>query len=224
MSPWSVRSNSTIEGRLRHWRPDQSLVVRADPFRSSDGGNYLVEVEARQSWAERRVGGMADVHHEQRLVTAVRKKLSGDPIGIEPAHRTGHQARGADADQEVADLERGVEHCRSLTALLIGEAIPGAGIDGKDLRQLLVEVKIRGEHRDQRRGGGLGLVALGDMAEEAGACLRCTDQDYPERLAVHRGRSPLYEVIDGTHLIVADWFIGECIAGTGIAEEQVLNA
>src|SRR5829696_5283985 len=144
MSPWSVRSNSTIEGRLRHWRPDQSLVVRADPFRSSDGGNYLVEVEARQSWAERRVGGMADVHHEQRLVTAVRKKFSGDPIGIEPAHRTRHQARGADADQEIADLERGVEHCRSLTALLIGEAIPGAGIDGEDLRQLLVEVKIRG--------------------------------------------------------------------------------
>src|SRR5215475_7644302 len=69
----------------------------------------VVVVEPRQTvhpCARRR---LADVHHGQHLVLAVREEVGVDALGVEAGHRAGRQPRGAYADDEVANLQGAVE-------------------------------------------------------------------------------------------------------------------
>src|SRR5437879_9460924 len=69
----------------------------------------VVEVEARQPVEPRVRARLADIDDDERLVTAIGKELMADGVGVESGHRSGGETRGPDAEDEVADLECGVE-------------------------------------------------------------------------------------------------------------------
>jgi hypothetical protein len=103
------------------------------------------------------------------------------------------------------------------------EHVPGLGEVREKLGQLVVELVVRGEDRDQRGGGGLGLVALGHVLDEALAGLGGADQGDAQRRLVEGGRAELDEVVDGLDLLLGHRLVGEGAGGAGLAEEEVLG-
>ena len=133
------------------------------------------------------------------------------------------EAGGAHSEQEVADLERGVEPRGLLPSLVVGEEVLGAGEVREGAAEVLVEVGVRGQDHDQRGVRGLVAVAVGHVLEEALAGLALADQHDPQRLGVHRGGGVLDEVVDGGDLLVGHGLVAERVGGTGLSEEQVLG-
>ncbi|GIJ24546.1 hypothetical protein [Micromonospora lutea] len=88
-------------------------------------------------------------------VPAVGEELTPHTVGVEPGHRAGGQPGGADPDQQVADLEGGVQP-RPVRRSASHSRACGRW---EQLRQPLVEVHVGGEHRSQWRGDGLGVLA-----------------------------------------------------------------
>ena len=112
-------------------------------------------------------------------MAAVGEELLAHAVGIEAAHRSGSQPCGPDTDDEVADLQRGVERCGAGAHRLVGERGLCTGIDRKGLVHLVVEVQVGGEDGHHRGGEGLGLVALGHVANEPLAGLARLDESDP---------------------------------------------
>ena len=77
----------------------------------------------------------ADVEHEQRAQPAVGEELAVDAGGVEAGHRPGGEAGRADADDEVTDLQGGVEPCLCLSpggrVCVAGEPVVACGRCGK---------------------------------------------------------------------------------------------
>lgn len=166
---------------------------------------------------------LADVDHDEGLVAGLGVELGVDGVGVEAGHRAGHQARRAHADDEVADLQAGVQGGRAEPEVLALEDRLGA-LEVRELGgQVLVELGVVGQHRDQRRGQGLGLVPVRHVPDQALAGLGRADQGDPQRLHVHRGRAVLDQVVDRGDLVVADRLVGEGVGGARLAEQQVLR-
>ncbi len=132
--------------------------------------------------------------------------------------------RATHADQEVADLQRRAEPGLRLPAgRLVGEPVPGAGSVREHLRQPLVPVDVRGEHRDQRRRRRLVPVARADVRQQPGPRLGRAQQQHPQRLGVQRGRAVPDQVVDRPDLRVVDRLVGEGVGRPGRPEQQVLG-
>ena len=113
---------------------------------------------------------------------------------------------------------------RALAHLVVaGEEVAGALEVREDLAELVVEVGVGGEDRDQRGGRGLGLVVAAHQLDEPAAGLGGAHEDDPQRLVVHRRGRPLHEVVDGAHLLLGHRLVGEGVGRACVAEEQVLG-
>src|SRR5690606_6063780 len=84
------------------------LASDGDGRESEDLGD-LVEVEAGLAREVRAlVGGVAHVDRDERAPAGLAEELGVDPGGVEAGHGADGQARGAQPDDEVADLDEGV--------------------------------------------------------------------------------------------------------------------
>jgi hypothetical protein len=164
-----------------------------------------------------------DVHDRDRVLVGAGEELALDALGVEPGHRPRRQPGRADPDDQVAELDRGVEPGHRRTSRVRLHHVAHPLLDREDDRQVLVERGVGGDDQRQRRGGRLGLVAVGHLRDEPLPRLRAPDGDDPQRLGVHRGRPPLHQVHDGAELLVGDRFAGERVRGAGRAEQQVLR-
>ncbi len=111
----------------------------------------------------------------------------------------------------------------SRTGRSLKKASLACGKCGKSGRQLLVELVVRGQDRDQRGGGRLGPVALRHVRDQALAGLGGADQRDAQRRLVEGGRAVLDQVVDRLHLLVGHRLVGEGVRGAGLAEQQVLG-
>src|SRR4051812_26061266 len=118
-------------------------------FPSSGLEDDLVLLEPRQPGVPRVLAGRADVDDQKGLQVGAREQVVVDALGVEAAHRTGGQADGADAEQEVADLEGGVEARRGLASGVIGEEVLRPGEVRECAVEMLVEPRVRGQNGDQ---------------------------------------------------------------------------
>src|SRR5690349_12078682 len=116
-SSWSDKDDAVDASRRparasRAWRESRAARPRLPkrPARSaSEGLDDLVELQPRQPVEPRVLPRLADVHHDERAPLLVREELVVDALGVEAGHRAGGQAGGADADDEVADLQQRVQ-------------------------------------------------------------------------------------------------------------------
>src|SRR4051794_9738575 len=144
--------------------------------------NYLVLLEPRQPGEPRVLAGCTDVDDQQRLQVGTREEVLVDPLGVEATHRTGGQPDGADAQQEVTDLKRGVEAGGGLAAGLVGEEVLGSGEVRERAPEMLVKGRVRGENGHQWCARGLFTVSLGHVLEEPLAGLVLSYEHDAQRL------------------------------------------
>ncbi|MGX1154875.1 hypothetical protein RKD39_002453 [Streptomyces albogriseolus] len=111
----------------------------------------------------------------------------------------------------------------SRTAALAEDGVLGLREVREELRQLLVELVVRGQDRDERRGGRLGPVALGHVPHQTLPRLGGADQRDAQRRLVHGRGAVLDQVVDGPHLLVGHRLVGERVGGARLAEQQVLR-
>jgi len=156
------------------------------------------------------------VDHEQRAGAAVEEELRVDSGRVEGVHRAGGQAGCPDADDEATRLQPGIVTAGHVAASLLGVRVLGPGDVREDDRQLLVDVEVVAEDRDQRGAGG----CCRPCARRVGPGPRGGEQ-HAQRLGVEGGRAVLDEVVDGAELLVADRLVGEGVGGAGRAEQQV---
>src|SRR5690606_16012626 len=156
-------------------------------------------------------------------VVAVQELLA-DALEVEAGHRSGGQSGGPDADDEVRGLEGGVQRGGGLPYRALGEdGVLGLREVREELRQLLVELVVRGEDRDQRGRRRLRPVALGHVPDETLAGLGGADQRDAQGRLVHGGGAVLDQVVDRPYLLVGHRLVGERVGGARLAEEQVLG-
>lgn len=152
------------------------------------------------------------------------QELLADALEVEAGHRAGGQPGGADADDEVRGLQGGVQPGGVLAGRSLAEEdVLGLRERREEGRQLLVELVVRGQDRDQRGGGGLGLVALGHVLHQALTGLGGADQGDAQRGLVEGGGAVLDQVVDGLDLLLGHRLVGEGVRGAGLAEQQVLG-
>src|SRR3982074_2653834 len=69
----------------------------------------LVVVKTREAIPPGVGAGLADVDHQDGMPGAVGEELPVDARGVEAAHRSGREAHGPDAKEEIPGLQRGIE-------------------------------------------------------------------------------------------------------------------
>lgn len=88
-------------------------------------------------------------------------KNSASTRRVEAGHRARGQAVPAHREQEVPGLQRAAEpHGLGPHRVVGRERVPQFRPERDELRDVLVELRVHREHRDGRRGGGLGLVSV----------------------------------------------------------------
>jgi len=123
---------------------------------------------------------VADVDDQDGTQARVAEELRIEGGGVEAEHRARHEADGAHGEEEVARLEDGVEPCRLVAALRVGERLLQLGARRERPVDLLVEVEVGGEDGD---GGGsccLGPVVVVHVGNEALFALGRAHVDQPE--------------------------------------------
>src|SRR6187200_421196 len=190
---------------------------------TSGGEDDLVLLQARQAVVPRVLARLADVHQQEGLQRAAREEVVIERVGVEATHRAGDEAGGADAEEEVADLQRGVEPRGLLASNVVREGALGAREVRERAGQVFVEVGVGGQDRHDGGVRGLVPVAIRHVLQQALPRRSLPDDDDPQRLGVHRRRCVLDEVIDRRDLVVGDGLVREGVRRASVAEEQVLG-
>uniref|UniRef100_A0A0N4ZD58 LigA n=1 Tax=Parastrongyloides trichosuri TaxID=131310 RepID=A0A0N4ZD58_PARTI len=205
--------------------PERDEALSADEARAGsvklgrrtcrDLGRFL-EVEAGRAGEQVLVRAVAQVHDEVRLDIAVGEELGLHARRVETRHRAHVQTQGACGDGQIAALQRGVAEGGFTTARFFREPVAGAWRMREQLGQGLVEVDVLGDDQIDRRGQGLGAVALGHVRRQPGLGLGRGDEDEAGGGHVDRRRAELGQIVE-----LADQGLGHGAIAPAVARARL---